>query len=218
MLGVLPDIVGTPVNGYGSGSEIRERKGHMSLSIKLTVSIAFCFLICVFSIGCTSAQTSTAQSQSAQVSQFGSVQNNSVPSQPSNQKQDTLSYGMVTSKVKKNVTTQAQLLDLFGGPNIATTDSDGLETWVYERTATQSLVVQENRQSQNAAADSQVQRLGIFFGIGIAGNDKGRSQIDSQSNSSSNTNVTTSIKSLTVIIKFDKNKTVRDYSVRTASF
>jgi len=189
----------------------------MSSSTKLTVFIAFCALICVFSIGCTSTKTNTTQSQSAQVSQRASDQNNSAPSQPSNQKQDTLSYGMVTSKVEKNVTTQAQLIELFGGPNIATT-SDGLETWVYERTATQSQVSQESSQNQDTAVNSQVQRLGIFFGIGVTGKDKASAQVDSHSKSSSNTSVTSSIKTLTVIIKFNKDKTVSDYSVRTASF
>ena len=46
-----------------------------------------------------------------------------------------LSYGTVTATVKKNVTTQAELIDMFGGPNISTTDKDGTESWVYERTA-----------------------------------------------------------------------------------
>jgi len=190
----------------------------MSSSTKLTVFIAFCALICVFSIGCTSTKTNTTQSQSAQVSQFASDQINSVHSQTSNQKQDTLSYGMVTSKVEKNVTTQSQLIELFGGPNIATTGSDGLETWVYERTATQSQVSQESRQNQDAVVNSKVQRLGIFFGIGVTGNDKASTQVDSHSKSSSNTSVTSSIKTLTVIIKFNKDKTVQDFSVRTASF
>ncbi|MCC7284577.1 MAG: hypothetical protein IT503_00205, partial [Burkholderiaceae bacterium] len=47
----------------------------------------------------------------------------------------TMSYGTVTSQVVKGKTTQLDLLQLFGGPSIATTDRDGVETWVYERTA-----------------------------------------------------------------------------------
>ena len=47
--------------------------------------------------------------------------------------EDYLSYGMVTSKVEKNVTTQEEILKLFGAPNITTIDSNGDETWVYEK-------------------------------------------------------------------------------------
>ena len=57
-----------------------------------------------------------------------------------------LSYGSVTSQVQKGKTTQIELLQIFGGPNISTTDREGVETWVYERTSTQS-DVQSNSQS-----------------------------------------------------------------------
>ena len=62
-----------------------------------------------------------------------------------------LSYGSVTSQVQKGKTTQIELLQAFGGPNISTTDRDGVETWVYERTSTQS-DVQSNSQSAQGAA------------------------------------------------------------------
>lgn len=39
-----------------------------------------------------------------------------------------LSYGTVTATVTRGKTTQIDLLQIFGGPNISTTDSDGVET------------------------------------------------------------------------------------------
>jgi hypothetical protein len=172
--------------------------------LKLLTSVTVCILIACLCIGCMATQKDNHQVQTNQSSQNMPATN--VPVDQGAAKQSGLSYGMVTSKVEKKVTTQAQLIELFGGPNIATTDSDGLETWVYERTATQSQV------SQDATVNSQVQRLGIFFGIGVTGNDKASTQVDSHSS------VTSSIKTLTVIIKFNKDKTVQDFSVRTASF
>ena len=62
------------------------------------------------------------------------------------------SNGTVTAQVQKGKTTQIDLLQAFGGPNISTTDRDGVETWVYERTATQS-DVQSNSQSAQFLRD-----------------------------------------------------------------
>jgi hypothetical protein len=98
------------------------------------------------------------------------------------------------------------LLQIFGGPNIATTDRDGVETWVYERTATQTDV-----QTQSQAAQGAL-NLGLFFRhveLGASGA-VGRSATASS--------VSSSIRSLTVIVKFAGDKTVADYSVRASTF
>lgn len=89
-----------------------------------------------------------------------------------------LSYGAITARVKEGITTQADLVSLFGGPNIATLDSDGTETWVYERTTSET----------------------------------------STSGQETGTTVTHSISTLTVIIKFNPDKTVREYSARASHF
>ena len=118
----------------------------------------------------------------------------------------TLSYGTVTSQVQKGKTTQTDLLQTFGGPNIATTDRDGSETWVYERTATQT-DVQANTQAAQGTAS-----LGAFF-----------KYIDLQASgsvgrSASASSTSSSVRSLTVIVKFAADKTVADYSVRASTF
>jgi hypothetical protein len=180
--------------------------------LKLLTSVTACILIACLYIGCTATQKDNPQAQPNPSSQNTSAA--SAPAVKGDVKQSGLSYGMVTSRVQKGVTTQAELIDLFGGPNIATTDSDGLETWVYERTASQSEISQEGSQDVNES--SQTNRLGVFFGIGTSVKETKGS--DTHAKSTSNTSVTHSIKTLTVIIKFNKDKTVRDYNVRTANF
>jgi hypothetical protein len=117
-----------------------------------------------------------------------------------------LSYGSVTSQVVKDKTTQADLLQLFGGPNIATTDNEGVETWVYERSVTQTDVTSRSQNWQAAAG------LGVFFGHATANAQAGGGQNAVASSTAS------SFRSLTVVVKFNPNKTVKDYSVRSSQF
>lgn len=117
-----------------------------------------------------------------------------------------LSYGAITATVKKGITTQADLIGLFGGPNITTLDSDGSETWVYERTAS------ETSTSSQADVAVQARNLDVFFGLGFVGKGTVAAQ------SSGRATVTRSIKSLTVIIKFNQDKTVKDFSARASYF
>lgn len=126
---------------------------------------------------------------------------NAEPATPS-----TLTYGMVTSQVKKGVTRQLELVQLFGAPNISTYDSAGIESWVYERTVTQTDVQNNSRAVQGAA------NLGIFFNYGQAGGGVAGNQV------SGNTTTTASVRSITVIVKFAPDKTVADYSVRASYF
>lgn len=125
----------------------------------------------------------------------------SQPAQPSN-----LSYGMVTSQVKKGQTRQLELVQLFGSPNISTYDSAGIETWVYERTVSQVDVQQNTKAVQGAA------NLGAFFNFGQAGGGVSGSQ------STGAATTTASVRSITVIVKFTNERIVSDYSVRASYF
>src|SRR5580704_9321023 len=69
-----------------------------------------------------------------------------------------LSYGSVTSHVEKNKTTQTDLVEAFGGPNISSVDTDGTEVWVYERSVTQSDVSTQSKDYLGAV------NLGVSFG------------------------------------------------------
>jgi len=117
-----------------------------------------------------------------------------------------LSYGGVTSQVQNNKTTQLELVQMFGGPSISTTDADGTEVWIYERAVTET-ERQNHSEGYQAAAN-----LGVFFSAVQLGGG------GSTGKSTSSSNVSTSFRSLTVIVKFNPNKTVKEYSVRASQF
>ena len=96
---------------------------------------------------------------------------------------------MVT-ELKVGVTTQAQILESFGAPNITTVDSSGQEVWTYQRAA------------QDQSSGSQAGGFGIL----IAG------LLSSQQRASSSSRM------MTIIIKFDKNKVVSDFRSRSSNF
>lgn len=83
-----------------------------------------------------------------------------------------------------------EVIEALGSPNIVQTDDDRNEVWVYDKISTQV-----NRSSSKA---------GVWFLL-LAAN-------SSQSNSSS------SQRTLTIIIKFDKNNKVKDFSYHTSRF
>ena len=129
-----------------------------------------------------------------------------VSAPPAQSGASALSYGTVTSAVVKGKTTQMDLIQWFGGPSISTVDSDGVETWLYERSVSQTDVASKSQNWQAAA------NLGVSFGQAQGG----ASAAGGQSGSASST--ASSFRSLTVIVKFNPNKTVKDNSVRSSQF
>ena len=49
---------------------------------------------------------------------------------------NTLTHGMVQMTLRVGTTTQQEVIENFGGPNITTIDGDGREVWIYDRFAT----------------------------------------------------------------------------------
>ena len=111
---------------------------------------------------------------------------------------DSLSYGMVNAKVKKGETTQTDIMQLFGAPNITSTNRDGQEVWMYDRISSES-------EGNNW---SEARRFGVFFGLGTVGNDSNKAGSGRRSTTST----------LTVIITFNEDKTVKEYSSRATQF
>lgn len=103
------------------------------------------------------------------------------PTQSSN-----LTVGTVKTTVIKGVTTQAEILEIFGAPNIVTKNRNNEEVWNYNRMSFRSVT----------GADGAV----VLFWSG------------SRSMSTATT------KSFDLIIIFDENDVVKDYSVISASF
>ena len=99
--------------------------------------------------------------------------------------------GLAKKKIEKGVTTQEEIINLFGAPNLVTKTKDGGELWVYSNYAT----VKKARS--------------IFGGLGVfgAGDTVGGSGIAGGGSSS-----TISLsRSTNLMIKFDKNEVVIDY-------
>ena len=104
---------------------------------------------------------------------------------------NTLTHGMVQMTLNVGQTTQADILDNFGGPNVTSIDGSGQEMWVYDRHATVT--------SDSSSGGDVGGGAGLGFG-----------KKKSKSSQSS--------RSMTLIIKFDKNKVVSDFKSRSSSF
>ncbi len=106
---------------------------------------------------------------------------NAEPTQKSN-----LTFGVVKSKVKRGQTTQAEILKLFGSPNLITKNKSNNEVWSYNKMSVQ------NKEGATVGATN--------FWTGVKA---------SQSSSS---------QSFDLIIIFDNNDVVINYSVISTNF
>jgi outer membrane protein assembly factor BamE (lipoprotein component of BamABCDE complex) len=102
---------------------------------------------------------------------------------------DSLTVGKVQGEIKEGMDA-ASVAQILGSPNIITTDDQRREVWIYDK-------VSSDRVSTSTS---------IGGGIIIFGGGKG-------STSSSSTQRT-----LTIIIKFDKDKKVRDFAYNYSQF
>lgn len=102
---------------------------------------------------------------------------------------DRITVGKVQREIKKGMSS-AKVVEVLGSPNIVSTDKDSNEVWIYDKVSSDSV----------ASSSSGGVNILILFGS------------DSSSASSS------SQKTLTIIIKFNKNDKVKDFSYRTSSF
>lgn len=112
------------------------------------------------------------------------------PQQPVSAQNDALTHGNVQMQVQVGQTTQADILDSFGAPNVTTIDGSGQEVWSYQRAAT----VQ-----QSSSNDS-------YWTILFAGADNASSGFEQSS------------RMTTLIIKFDDRDVVSDFRSRSSNF
>ncbi|BDT78100.1 hypothetical protein PKF023_19030 [Polynucleobacter yangtzensis] len=95
--------------------------------------------------------------------------------------------------LKKNVTTQAEVVETFGAPNLVTQNAEGEDVWTYQRNATVA----------NAASNSSYATIILLGGT------------------SKSSGFEQSSRTMTLIIKFKDIKgvkTVVDFSSRSSSF
>lgn len=105
------------------------------------------------------------------------------------QSDKALTVGLVQREVRVGMT-NTEVVEVLGSPNMVTTDEERREIWVYDKVATES------------ATSSNSGGVNILI-LGTRG----------QSGASS-----TSQRTLTVVIKFDKQNKVRDFAYHTTRF
>jgi len=112
------------------------------------------------------------------------------PPTPQALDQRPYTQGQVSLTLKKGITTQEEVAQAFGAPNIVTQDSDGDQVWIYQK---------DNVTVQTAG------RKGYFTVI-IAGFSSGGSTYQQTS------------RTMTLTIHFDKKGVVKDFKSMTTSF
>jgi outer membrane protein assembly factor BamE (lipoprotein component of BamABCDE complex) len=116
---------------------------------------------------------------------------------------DPASYGLAKKKLVKGKTTQQDVIQIFGAPNITTKGTNGVaEVWTYEKVSSDYV-------------DSQVS-VGAGGGLGGGGSSIGGGGglfggYGKQKGSSS-------VRTVTLIIKFDDNEIVSDYNIMETNF
>ncbi|MCF7791792.1 MAG: hypothetical protein K9L78_04655 [Victivallales bacterium] len=105
-------------------------------------------------------------------------------------KNSPFTQGNVQLTLKKNKTTQAEVLDKFGPPNVMTIDSDGNEVWTYQKNA----MVTHSKKS------------GFYGSVILAGGESGAAGFEQ------------TVRSMTLIIKFNEEKKVVGFKSMSTSF
>jgi hypothetical protein len=101
-----------------------------------------------------------------------------------------LTHGNVQMNLSIGVTTQVDVLEIFGAPNITTVDGSGREVWTYQRHA---------RVAQSSSSSGG-------WTIILAGGSSSSSGFEETS------------RTMTLIIKFDENDIVSDFRSRASNF
>ena len=110
---------------------------------------------------------------------------------------DRLTVGTVQKEIRMGMSA-AEVAAVLGSPNIVTTDADRQETWVYDKISTD---VTDSRSNGTI--------VGLLFGGSGGGLGAGSKEAGANS---------TSQRTLTVIVRFDEQNWVRDFSYHTSRF
>jgi outer membrane protein assembly factor BamE (lipoprotein component of BamABCDE complex) len=119
--------------------------------------------------------------------------------------QDNSSERVTVGTVQKEIRvgmSSAQVAEVLGSPNIVSTDEERREVWVYDKIAT-----------DKAYSSSQGGISALILGFG--GNAAGGANAGYGASSGASS---TSQRTLTIIIKFDKSGKVRDFAYHTSRF
>jgi outer membrane protein assembly factor BamE (lipoprotein component of BamABCDE complex) len=119
----------------------------------------------------------------------------------SNPTTDRMTVGKVQAEIRVGMS-GAEVASALGSPNIVTTDEERREVWIYDKISTDVAY---------STSSGGISALILGGGSGVAGGVGGSSGYGAGASS-------TSQKTLTVIIKFDGDKKVRDFAYHSSSF
>lgn len=114
---------------------------------------------------------------------------------------DRLTVGKVQREIRVGMTS-ADVVSVLGSPNMVSTDEERREVWVYDKISTERAY---------SGSSGGVNVLFLGFGSGSAGGLGGGGSSSAGASS-------TSQRTLTVIIKFDKESKVRNFAYHTSRF
>lgn len=117
---------------------------------------------------------------------------------------DRLTVGTVQREIRTGMS-GAEVAEVLGSPNIVSTDEEGREVWIYDKIST-------DRVYSSSSGGISALILGGAGGSGFVGG------AGSAGYSSGSGAVSTSQRTLTIIIKFDKDRKVRDFAYHSSSF
>jgi len=116
-----------------------------------------------------------------------------------------MTLGIVQKEISAGMS-QASVAEALGSPNIVTRDDDGMETWVYDKIATEASYSQSKGDISGAAGAGTVVSKTLILG-GVGGSYGGASGASSSTQ-----------KTLTVVIKFDRSGNVSTFSYHMSKF
>ena len=116
-----------------------------------------------------------------------------------------MTVGTVQKEIRKGMS-GADVAEVLGSPNIVTTDGEGREVWVYDKIST------DVTYSKDSGGVGIVLLVGASVGSTAAGG-LGHGGYSRSAGAESKTQRT-----LTVVIKFDEEKKVRDFSYHSSRF
>lgn len=116
-----------------------------------------------------------------------------------------MTVGIVQKEIRVGMS-QADVATAIGSPNIVTRDSEGKETWIYDKIATEASYSRDSSAIGGGAGAGGVAGTTLILGLLGGGYSKASGA------------AATSQKTLTVIIKFDKNNKVESFSYHASKF
>jgi outer membrane protein assembly factor BamE (lipoprotein component of BamABCDE complex) len=118
---------------------------------------------------------------------------------------DRITAGKVQREIKVGMSS-AEVIEVLGSPNIVSTDEERREVWVYDKISTDT-----------AYSTSRGGVSSLILGGGLVGSALVGGAVSPSYNQSSGA-TSKSQRTLTIIIKFDKEQKVRDFSYHTSRF